>query len=158
MSPSSILSDEDDLRKIWCHGFQHWRIAKELSGIGLVARDIEPFTSKSLFLIQYRLDAGERPCFLTRVHWPVLNWMLIRVHSQIDVYTVAVFWAPHWLPRNWAECDWRGFLGLVFVFPPCVDAPPWLPGSTCRGISWISGCVLGILQGACLQANTFLFS
>lgn len=130
MRPSNVLSDEDDLRKIWCHGFQCWRIAKVLSGTEPTARDPEPFTSKSLFLIHYRLEAGKRPCFLTLAHWPVLNWMLIWVQFQIDACTGDIFWAPHWLLRNWAEWDWRGLGGFVFVlfffllfFSTCVDSP-----------------------------------
>ena len=67
MRPSDVLSDEDDLGKIWYHGFLRWRTAKVLSGPELTTGYTDPFTSKSLFLIQYRLEAGKRPCFLTLV-------------------------------------------------------------------------------------------
>lgn len=73
----------------------------------------EPFTFKSLFLIQYRLEADERPCFLTLVHWPVLNWMLIGVQLQIDVYTVDIFWGPHWLQERGRRLN---EIGRIFCF------------------------------------------
>lgn len=82
---NNVLSDEDDLGNIWCPVLQCWRIARVLSGIQHPAQDAWPFTSKSLFLIQYRLQAAKRACFLTLVRWPVLNWMLIWVQLPTKV-------------------------------------------------------------------------